>query len=440
MSAASVSNTSMGTASMGTASVGTTSVGVASASAVSMGAAVASDASVDIDSASAASVGDVSASTASAHTTSASTTSVQLRHTLRASTGTLIALGLVAGRCDVLPTTAYLLLGDGCRRACAFCAQSCRSSSTAGMLSRVSWPEVSVGNLLERLRLAGQAAGAASKEGIAPTPRQAPANGQCPTSLSRKGPASLNTKGLAPFQRICVQVTDCDGVVDDLKELVPLLKGAAPLQVSVSFKPRSGVEIEQLLAAGVDRLGIALDAADPQVFAEVKGGDYEQFKAYLLAAAAVHKDRISTHVIVGLGESEESAVRLIAECLQAGLKVGLFAFTPVKGTPMESRKQPTIGHYRRVQAASYLLRKDLVSLDDFQFADGRIASIGLDPAVAMQALNSGKAFETSGCDGCNRPYYNERPGSVMYNYPRPLQRSEIEQAIEATGLWRVDRS
>lgn len=350
--------------------------------------------------------------------------SVPMRYTLRASTGTLIALGLVPGRCDVLPTTAYLLLGDGCRRTCAFCAQSCRSSSAAGMLSRVSWPEVSVHDVLERLHLVRQALEVAGEHEAATAPPQLSANG----------------KSLASLQRICVQVTDCEGVVDDLKVLVPLLKGAAALPVSVSFKPHSVAEIAQLFGAGVDRLGIAMDASDPQVYAEVKGGDYESSKAYLFAAAAAYRDRISTHVIVGLGESEESAVRLIDECLQADLTVGLFAFTPVKGTPMEARRQPTIDHYRRIQAAACLLRQGLVSLDDFEFRDGRIASIDVDPAIAIQALSSGKAFETSGCECCNRPYYNERPGSVMYNYPRPLRVGEIEQAIQATGLWRIDRS
>ena len=39
-------------------------------------------------------------------------------------------------------------------------------------------------------------------------------------------------------------------------------------------------------------------------------------------------------------------------------------------------------------------------------------------------------FETSGCPGCNRPYYNERPGGMLYNYPRPLTAAEAAREIE----------
>ena len=44
---------------------------------------------------------------------------------------------------------------------------------------------------------------------------------------------------------------------------------------------------------------------------------------------------------------------------------------------------------------------------------------------------NGQAFQTSGCPGCNRPYYNERPGRTMFNYPRPLTPEESLQ------IWRL---
>ena len=34
------------------------------------------------------------------------------------------------------------------------------------------------------------------------------------------------------------------------------------------------------------------------------------------------------------------------------------------------------------------------------------------------------AFLTSGCPGCNRPYYTSRPSGPIYNYPRKLNESE----------------
>lgn len=337
----------------------------------------------------------------------------QLRQQLRASTGTCIALGLLKGRCDVLLTTAYLLLGDGCRRACAFCAQSSRSCSEAGMLSRVSWPVVDLCDLLDRLHLVTselQSFGETSKDGI----------------------------GDPQLKRVCIQTTDRAETMEDLLALVPLIKQAARVLVSVSFRPHSLEDITRLFDAGVDRLGIAIDAADPETYAKVKGGRFESAKTFLLSAASMHKGKISTHIIVGLGETEESVVKLISECLSSGLTVGLFAFTPVKGTALESHRPPEIGHYRRVQAGMYLLKLGLVSVDDFCFRDGLIRSINVQESQAIQALSSGEAFLTSGCEFCNRPYYNERPGSVLYNYPRPLTKAEVTQAIVDTQLWTVE--
>jgi biotin synthase len=224
--------------------------------------------------------------------------------------------------------------------------------------------------------------------------------------------------------------------LEDLCVLVPLLKSSAQIPVSVSYKPNSLDDIGRLLSAGVDRLGIAIDAVEPNIYSEVKGGSFSSAKEYLVAAASRYPGKISTHVIVGLGESEESVLRIVSESIECGITVALFAFTPVRGTPMESKIQPDIGSYRRIQAACHLLRLGLVSVSDIRFEEGRIKSIEIEPERAIRALQSGTAFQTSGCDGCNRPFYNERPGSVMYNYPRPLRAHEVEEAIAGTGLWK----
>ena len=52
----------------------------------------------------------------------------------------------------------------------------------------------------------------------------------------------------------------------------------------------------------------------------------------------------------------------------------------------------------------------------------------------VDRLAGGEAFETAGCPDCNRPFYNERPGGTMYNYPRSLTAAEAEQAIAELRL------
>jgi biotin synthase len=44
--------------------------------------------------------------------------------------------------------------------------------------------------------------------------------------------------------------------------------------------------------------------------------------------------------------------------------------------------------------------------------------------------NNGRMFMTSGCPGCNRPYYTSSPRGQIYNYPSPLTKDQIEETIK----------
>ena len=70
-----------------------------------------------------------------------------------------------------------------------------------------------------------------------------------------------------------------------------------------------------------------------------------------------------------------------------------------------------------------------MNMNLFSFRDGKI--------VFPEALRDyliekipGDAFQTVGCPGCNRPYYNERPSGPLYNYPRDLTMEELNNEKE----------
>ena len=72
---------------------------------------------------------------------------------IRVSLGTAIVLGLLDGKLDAKPTTAYLMtyrLGK-CTANCGFCPQARASKSNAELLSRVSWPTFPTPNVLTAL-------------------------------------------------------------------------------------------------------------------------------------------------------------------------------------------------------------------------------------------------------------------------------------------------
>ncbi len=171
-----------------------------------------------------------------------------------------------------------------------------------------------------------------------------------------------------------------------------------------------------------------LRALFDRVKGEGAGGSYSwdsQFRMLDEALAVFGKGNVSTHVIVGLGETEREAVEIIQRCVDMGVLPALFAFTPVRGTALEKNPPPPLESYRRVQLARFLIVKGLARADGMGFDDeGKIASFGLAKETLEEAVWSGEPFLTSGCPDCNRPFYNEKPGGPIYNYPRKPTKKE----------------
>lgn len=310
----------------------------------------------------------------------------------RISAGTASILGNRPIKSDALPTTAYIMLGDQCKNNCRFCTQSTSSQARSDLLSRVTWP---------------------SFEEIDITPRISP--------------AYLRGK----IKRICLQVVDDEAPFTRALETLEKLLLDGPKPICVSSRLQNIAQAQQLISAGAQRICLAIDAATPELYQLIKGTDWLEKIALLQASAKAFPGRVTTHLIIGLGETEKEAVRFIMDCISRNITVGLFAFTPIPGTDLGQSSPPPIDQYRRIQVAHYLLKKGYPP-NTILFDNGKI--IGYNVPDLGQLLSDGKAFRTTGCSDCNRPYYNERPGSVLYNYPRPLTPEEIKQALLECGI------
>jgi biotin synthase len=308
---------------------------------------------------------------------------------VRVAFGTGVLLGLWRGEVTEPPTTAHFLtyFADRCRGNCKFCPQASESTSDLEMLSRVIWPKFDLEDVLPALR-----------------------------ENSNK------------FQRVCIQAVNFPGVVDVISELVSLVKKVCQLPISVSCQPLPPHDLERLASIGVERFGLPFDAATKDIFDRVKGSySWEGHLKALENARAVFGDRVSTHLIAGLGESEEDLIRAVQFFHYSGVTVALFAFTPIPGTPLSGQPRPDIASYRRVQLARFLIDRNLSRAEDMSFSNGRLVDFGVDLEILKKVVESGEPFVTSGCPGCNRPFYNESPRGPIYNYPRKPRRSEIEE-------------
>jgi len=309
---------------------------------------------------------------------------------IRLSAGTAACLGLTGSVMDAYPTTAYLLSGKSCLMNCAFCPQGFGSSEALKRLGRISWPEYAWTDLEERLALSGESG----------------------------------------IKRFCLQSVRHENGIETLLQEISRLKAITDLPLSLSAWIRDPAEAKELFAAGVERMSISLDVVNPEVFKTIKGGLQSDRLKLLLNCAENFPNRMITHLICGLGESEEETLALAGRLIDAGVTLALFAFVPLRGTRLENAAPPALDSYRRIQAAVYLLRVKAVSYESFHFRNGQLLSFGLAQEDLNKLLADGTAFRTSGCPDCNRPYYNERPGGTIYNYHRPLKQRELTAAIE----------
>lgn len=319
---------------------------------------------------------------------------------IRLSLGTAIQLGLETGTLDPCFTTAFLMTyRDGkCNANCAFCPQARESTSSSDRLSRISWPVYSFDEVLDKLHDAGS------------------------------------------FQRFCIQSLNYPEAVDHVVSIIGEIRKTTDHPASVSIHPLDSTDMVRIHEAGATSIGVAFDACTPELFDAIKGKTRNSpyrwenhLKALEDALEIFGQGNVTTHLVIGLGETEKEAADFILAMYKMGISVGLFALTGVRGTTLEKEKPPQLSTYRRMQALRFLISHGYVTEKEVASGTGGSLTVELDSSLLRILLSSGEAFRTSGCKGCNRPFYNERPSGPMYNYPRPLTPEETANAVAQTG-------
>ncbi len=291
---------------------------------------------------------------------------------VRVSAGTQKLLGLKKIRVEAPMRMAYLMVSEGrCTYNCDYCTQARSAEGKEDRLSRVVWPRYELSEIVTALK-----------------------------------------KPDLEIGRICLQVTSNPASKQTALALVETFSEAS-FPISVSIRPETADEVGALMDCGAERVGIAVDAIGEELFARVRSGSFGEHINLLYEAAELYPGRITTHAIVGIGESDCDLIDFIANCYSRKIGVGLFSFTPVKGTAMSKIPQPPLERYRRIQLARFLIEKDMDNIELLSFDDDG----NLLPLKELISDNSSieASWRTSGCPDCTRPFYNERPGHEHFN-------------------------
>ena len=320
--------------------------------------------------------------------------------TVRLSLAAAITLGFKSGKFfrDAKLGCINLLMeyDEGCMANCKYCGQAREicDQPTCKSLIRVSWPSYPLEDVIK-----------ATDE------------------------ASKRDRFV---QRVCVSALTRPEAPKDLTEIVRRVRAGTDVKISALITPTvfSKQDFQGMKEAGVENITVAIDCCTEGLFNDLRGEGargphtWERYVQGVRDAVEVMgkgPNSVGVHLIMGLGESEEEAVRFIQECYDLGARVHMFSFYPERGSLMEDGTQPPLGSYRRMQLARWLIDRGLARGDKMGFDGGRLVDYGLEGALVEKEIRKGKAFITSGCPGCNRPFANETPSQaaegLLRNYP-----------------------
>jgi biotin synthase len=234
----------------------------------------------------------------------------------------------------------------------------------------------------------------------------------------------------------------------DTNTIAHRLRAETTIPVSVLLSPTilENGDLHALKDAGVDKVGVALDLASPELFDRYRGGgvngphDWRTYWDTLMKALEVFgPGNVGAHLMIGMGETEKEMVDLMTRLWRLGVANHLFSFFAEDGSRLGERPQPAWDNYLRIQLARYLIEEGQSDYLEMGFDDhGRILNFGLSMGSLNDAIDSGTPFMTTGCLGpdgqvaCNRPFGNCLPDVRQWNYPyvpNPEERDLIRQEI-----------
>ena len=127
---------------------------------------------------------------------------------------------------------------------------------------------------------------------------------------------------------------------------------------------------ERLKAAGIDTLGMHLEAVSPTVRARIMPGKAtvpiaRYLEAFAAAVAVFGRGQVSTYILAGMGDTAADILSMCERLVALGVHPFVVPFVPISGTPLADHPAPTPEFMRSVLAplGALLARSALRSSD-----------------------------------------------------------------------------
>ncbi|GAB4478588.1 MAG: MSMEG_0568 family radical SAM protein [Elainellaceae cyanobacterium] len=199
-----------------------------------------------------------------------------------------------------------------------------------------------------------------------------------PAQLAEVAEAAVRLDGVKNMVMTTGTPNTSDRGAAYLAECARAVKQRVDLPIQVQCEPPDDFAwFAKLQAAGVDSLGMHLEAITPEVRARIMPGKAEvpldyYFQAFEAAVKVFGRGQVSTYLLAGLGDTLEALVEGCDRLIQLGIYPFVVPFVPITGTPLAQHPAPSsefmLSVYQQVGA---LLRQAGLSSRDMKAGCGK---------------------------------------------------------------------
>lgn len=168
-----------------------------------------------------------------------------------------------------------------------------------------------------------------------------------PAQLAEVAEAAVRLDGVKHMVMTTGTPNTSDRGAAYLTECASAIRQRVDLPIQAQCEPPDDFAwFERLKAAGVDSLGMHLEAVDPEVRSRIMPGkaavpvEY-YFEAFAAAVQVFGWGQVSTYLLAGLGDDLPTLVDACKLLVQLGVYPFVVPFVPITGTPLEHQPAPS---------------------------------------------------------------------------------------------------
>ena len=235
--------------------------------------------------------------------------------------------------------------------------------------------------------------------------------------------------------RLCISMVTHPHAYRDTLDIAARITAnvRAPLSILVAPPTLNRTKLERFKDAGVDMIGIGLDAVTEDLFRRIRtevpaggaGLSWAKYWEVVNDAREIFGPwKVNCHTLVGLGETDRDLVDIFTRLRDREIFSYLFCFNPEPDSRMADQPKSPLRRWRRIQLAKHLIESEGFGAGQFDFdADDNLRVLDGDTEVVERSVSSGIPFMTNGCPGaggepgCTRPYGSYRPSEPIRDFP-----------------------